>query len=85
MVRKKTKERYKLEDKIIIYSKEGCVQCRQTKLFLKSINVEYIEKDVEKDEVAMKEVLELGLKSLPVVLIPNKEPFSGFRPDLLEA
>lgn len=73
-----------MEDKIIIYSKAGCVQCRQTKLFLESICVDYIEKDVEKDEVARKEVLELGFKSLPVVLIPNKEPFSGFRPDLLE-
>lgn len=73
-----------MEDKIIIYSKKGCMQCRQTKLFLESINVEYIEKDVEEDEGARKEVVELGFQSLPVVLIPNKEPFSGFRPDLLE-
>ena len=60
------------------------MQCRQTKMFLDSIESEYIEKDVEKDEEAMKEVKELGFKSLPVVVMPNKEPFNGFRPDLLE-
>ena len=44
----------------------------------------YKEKDIAVSEEAKNEVKELKFMSLPVVAADGFEPFSGFRPDLLQ-
>lgn len=46
------------EQKVIIYSTSWCGFCRSEKQYLDSKNIPYIEKNVEKDEAAQKELLE---------------------------
>lgn len=73
-----------MKNKIIVYSKPNCAQCRQTKMFLESLELDFVEKDIIADESAYNEVVEMGLMRLPVVVVPGQETFTGFRPDLLE-
>ncbi|MCA9338715.1 NrdH-redoxin [Candidatus Saccharibacteria bacterium] len=46
------------EQKVIIYSTSWCGFCRSEKQYLDGKNVSYIDKDVEKDATAQKELLE---------------------------
>lgn len=71
--------------KVTVYTKYGCPQCDMTKNVLNGNGVEYELHNVEDDEAAMKFVREdLGLSSMPVVIVEGQEPFTGFRPDLLQ-
>lgn len=69
---------------ITVYSKPGCMQCNFTKKFLEDNNIPFVAKDVEKDIEALNEVKSLGFQSLPVIVADGFEPFTGFRPDVLE-
>lgn len=70
---------------VTVYSKPGCVQCNFTKKFLDNAGIDYTSVDVMADEKGMEEVKSLGFMALPVVTIEGQEPFSGYRPDKLEA
>lgn len=70
---------------VILYSKPNCMQCNFTKQFFEDNNISYELKDVSLSEEALEEVKNMGFQSLPVVVIENQQPFSGFRPDLLES
>lgn len=70
---------------IIVYSKPGCGQCMFTKKFLERNGIDYLEKDVQADEVARQEVLDLGYQSLPVVVVNGTESFNGYQADKLQA
>lgn len=70
---------------IIVYSKPGCGQCMFTKKFLERNGIDYVEKDVQADEVARQEVLDLGYQSLPVVVVNGTESFNGYQADKLQA
>jgi glutaredoxin-like protein NrdH len=70
--------------KVTVYTKYGCPQCDMTKRVLDGEGIEYTAINVEDDEKAMKFVKEdLGLTSMPVVIVEGEEPFTGFRPDKL--
>lgn len=68
---------------IKVYSKPGCVQCEFTKKFLVQHEIPFEEKNVMESNDALEEVRAIGFTSLPVVVIDGKEPFAGFRPDIL--
>lgn len=68
---------------IKVYSKPGCVQCEFTKKFLVQHELPFEEKNVMESNEALEEVRAIGFTSLPVVVIDGKEPFFGFRPDIL--
>ncbi len=74
----------KMSEKIVVYSKPNCMQCNFTKQFLMNHGINFEERDVSKSEEALEEVRSLGFTSLPVVVVPDREAFSGFRPDVLE-
>jgi glutaredoxin-like YruB-family protein len=59
--------------KVIVYTTEWCPWCRKTKDFLKQHNVEFEEKDVEKDIHAAEEMVEKSEQSgIPVIDIDGK-------------
>lgn len=68
---------------IKVYSKPGCVQCEFTKKFLVQHELPFEEKNVMESSEALEEMRTTGFTSLPVVVIDGKEPFFGFRPDIL--
>jgi len=55
--------------KITMYGAEWCGDCRRSKKFLDSNNVEYNYIDVEADESASEKVIEIngGQRSIPVI------------------
>lgn len=71
-------------EKVIVYSKPNCMQCEFTKQFLQQNEIDFVVKDVTENAEDLQAVKDMGFMSLPVVVIPGVEPFSGFRPDQLE-
>ncbi|UUV47045.1 glutaredoxin [Bacillus phage vB_BanS-Thrax5] len=70
--------------KITVYTKSGCPQCDMTKRVLTENDVKFEIKDTDKDKEAYHYIKEeLGLSSMPVVIVEGEEPFTGFRPDKL--
>lgn len=61
---------------ITVYSKEGCVYCVDTKMFLKEIGIPYTEIKLESSDVHYTEKRDclfntFGHRSFPVILIGN--------------
>ena len=58
---------------ITMYGAEWCGDCRRSKKFLDSNNVEYTYIDVEADESASDKVIEIngGMRSIPVILFSD--------------
>ena len=70
---------------IVVYTKNGCPQCDMTKRVLEGEGIPFTAINVEENEEAMRYVKEeLGLSSMPVVVVEGQEPFTGFRPDKLQ-
>jgi glutaredoxin-like protein NrdH len=70
---------------ITVYTKNSCPQCEMTKRVLNSEGIKFKVINVEEDEHAFTYIKEeLGLSSMPVVVVEGQEPFTGFRPDKLQ-
>jgi glutaredoxin-like protein NrdH len=70
--------------KVKVYTKYGCPQCEMTKTVLNGEGIEFNSINIEDDQAAYDYVVnELNLRQMPVVVVEGKEPFSGFRPDIL--
>jgi mycoredoxin len=56
-----------------MYGAAWCGDCRRSKKYLDSHNVEYNYIDVEADELASDKVIEIngGMRSIPVILFPD--------------
>ena len=68
---------------LTIYSKPACVQCNATYRALNDKGVEYDVVDMSEDAQALQKVKDLGYLQAPVVITPEGEHWSGFRPDLI--
>lgn len=64
--------------KVTVYTQPSCTQCEQTKRFLSLKEVPYDTVDITENQEAFNMVVELGYKSVPVV-IANDKHWSGFR------
>ncbi|UDM72705.1 glutaredoxin family protein [Vagococcus fluvialis] len=72
------------DSKVIVFSKAGCGQCFGAKMFLKQHNIPFEEIDIEASDENRKNFDQYGFDSLPVIVSPVIEPFSGFRPSNLQ-
>jgi glutaredoxin len=68
--------------KIVLYSQPGCPPCFAARAFLESRKVPFEYKDVQKDSVALRELLELNSRSTPTLVVGG-EIMIGFDPDRL--
>lgn len=68
-----------------LYTRPGCMACRQTARWLQAHNIPYIPVDVTTTPGATQQLRTLGYQSLPVVAPTNNpdDMWSGFRPDRL--
>ena len=69
-----------------VYSFETCPWCDKVKKYLKSKNVEYEVRDIELDEEAAKECLQIsGDTAVPVTTVDGKNFVLGFDKAKLDA
>lgn len=68
---------------IMVYSKDNCQACRQTKNLLGGLGLEFKETNVQEDPIALQKIIELGYSSVPVI-VSDQEHWSGFQPDKLK-
>jgi glutaredoxin len=54
---------------VILYSLSTCGYCKQARELLEKQNVAYVEKVIDTSAAAKKEAAELGIKSVPVLLV----------------
>ena len=71
----------------IVYSKNNCVKCKQTKRIMDSNNIPYIEVNIEESGIMDEYITflkgDLPTLSMPVVVPADKydaEPWADFRP-----
>jgi len=66
-----------LSKNIVVYTSDTCGYCHEAKNYLKSIGVNFIEKNVSKDVIARKELISKGFMGVPVIIIED-EIIQGF-------
>lgn len=69
---------------VTVFSKPACVQCTATIRALKASGVHYEVIDISSDRAAYDKVVDLGYRSLPVVMAGDTH-WSGFQPDQIAA
>lgn len=70
--------------KVTIYTSETCGYCHKAKSFLKANGVPFIEKNVDLDPIAKKEMAQMKAQGVPVIKI-DEEIMMGFNEPRLEA
>ena len=71
--------------KVVLYSKNDCIQCRMTKRNLDSLGIEYQEINLDESPQFREHVTkDLGFMTAPVV-VTDTDAWSGFRPDKIMA
>jgi glutaredoxin-like YruB-family protein len=66
--------------KVVVYSQPGCVPCKALKGYLEDLGIHFEDKDITQDEAAMTEVLDMGFRGTPVLVVGD-EAIQGFDPD----
>ena len=69
--------------RVVLYSQPGCAPCFAARTFLKSRNIPFEYKDVQADPQAFRELMDLGSRSTPTLLV-GTEVMIGFEPERLE-
>ncbi|MCA9341033.1 NrdH-redoxin [Candidatus Saccharibacteria bacterium] len=76
------------DNKVVIYSTNWCAFCKTEKQWLDSLNVEYIEKNIETDKAAEQELLQKlngNFQGVPVTDIAGDVILGFDRPKLQAA
>ena len=58
---------------VVVYSSSTCPYCTSVKEYLEEKDVDYLEKNVQQDKEARKELMAMGHMGVPVVLIEDEE------------
>ncbi|QCJ42912.1 glutaredoxin family protein [Bacillus sp. S3] len=59
--------------KVIIYSQETCPPCHAEKQWLKENGIEFVEKDIRKNDQYLQELIELGAAATPATIIKDED------------
>lgn len=67
---------------LIIYTGEGCFQCKHAIRYAERKNLSYTTRSAEdyRDDLRA-----MGFTSLPVIVTEDGDAFAGFRPDRMDA
>ena len=60
------------ERDVVIYTQPECAGCQREKKFLTQKGIDFTEKNIQEDEQALEELLELGAQGTPTTLIDGK-------------
>lgn len=64
-----------------VLTRDNCVQCDRTKALLTREEATFVEEDIHE---SLELVKSLGFMSAPVVIAPDGDAWSGFRPDKIK-
>lgn len=67
---------------VMIYTSDSCVYCQLAKEYFHTNNIEFKEKNI-KEPVARKELISMGMRSVPVIKIDD-EVILGFDQEKIE-
>ncbi|ETO40280.1 Glutaredoxin-like protein NrdH, required for reduction of Ribonucleotide reductase class Ib [Fructilactobacillus florum 8D] len=67
-------------EKVTVFTKDNCIQCKLTKRFLKEHNVTFTEKNTSTNPELIGHLKKQGFQAVPVVESQFIESFSGFQP-----
>ncbi|WP_017803092.1 glutaredoxin-like protein NrdH [Winslowiella toletana] len=70
--------------RIIIYTKDNCVQCNATKNAMDKKGIDYQLINLDSEPAAVETLKSLGYRQVPVVMAAD-DHWSGFRPDKISA
>ena len=70
---------------VVVYTKNRCVACTQTKKLLDKLGIEYEIINVSENDNTREQLLAEGWLQMPVVKIGNVTSWSGFQYDKLLA
>ena len=73
---------------LTVYTRINCVACDATKRWLNKRDVPYEERELSSNQALLREAVETGITSAPLVLFEHDEGsnlWGGFSPDLLFA
>lgn len=59
--------------KVVVYSSNACAFCVSAKEYLEEKGVDYIEKNIQTDFQARKELMQMGHMGVPVIVIDGQE------------
>ena len=57
---------------LVVYTMDSCIYCDKAKLYLKSCDISFEEKNISKDKQAKDFLLEEGHKTIPQIYYNNK-------------
>ena len=60
-------------EKVLVYSSNTCPYCTLAKDYLADKGVEFEERNVQEDDSARKELMEMGHMGVPVIVIGEEE------------
>ncbi|MCI5839433.1 MAG: glutaredoxin family protein [Peptoniphilaceae bacterium] len=69
--------------KVKVYTSSTCRYCKAVKAFFDENNVEYEEKNIDRDREALNELIEKGHRGVPVIDIDGEE-IVGFDKERLQ-
>lgn len=69
--------------KVVVYSKNNCMQCKMTKRFLSEHNVPFEERNINVEPQYIDYLKQKGFQSVPVIEAEGQQLISGFQPDML--
>lgn len=67
----------------IVYSSTNCGYCKQLKSFLEEQNIAFEERNIDENETYREELSRLGMMSVPLTLIGDKQ-ILGFNPNRIK-
>ncbi|WP_336804083.1 glutaredoxin-like protein NrdH [Erwinia aphidicola] len=70
--------------RIIIYTKDNCVQCNATKNAIDKKGIDYQLINLDHEPTHVDALKSLGYRQVPVVMA-EQDHWSGFRPDKIQA
>ena len=74
-----------MAQKVVLYSKNDCIQCRMTKRNLDSLGIEYQEINLDENPQFLEHVTkDLGFMAAPVV-VTDTDAWSCFQPGKIKA
>lgn len=66
-----------------IYTTNSCIYCTKAKNYLSKKEIKYVEKNVQEDSMAREELLSMGYRTVPVILL-GEEEIVGFDKDKID-
>lgn len=66
-----------------IYTTNSCIYCIKAKNYLSGKKIEYVEKNIQEDSSAREELLSMGYRTVPVILL-DEEEIVGFNKDKID-